>query len=102
MNLLQLATDVGKRLLMELGVDHTNLQETYLVEHATPAFPNASRCIIVLCLPDWSAGTCTVSDSYAFADSSHQAMKELDANGDGRVDRAEFVNWMASRAVKLA
>jgi hypothetical protein len=51
---------MGKRLLMEMGVDHTNMAETY------------------------------------------NAMKELDANGDGKVDRLEFVSWMAARALLIA
>jgi hypothetical protein len=31
-----------------------------------------------------------------------QAMKALDANGDGKVDRIEFVNWMAARSLERA
>jgi hypothetical protein len=31
-----------------------------------------------------------------------QAMKALDANGDGKVDRVEFVNWMAARSLERA
>ena len=56
----ELSSDLGKRLLFEMGVDHTNMVETY------------------------------------------EAMKDLDANGDGKVDRAEFCSWMAARAVKMA
>lgn len=56
----ELSTDLGKRLLQEMGVDHNSMAETY------------------------------------------KAMRELDANGDGKVDRAEFVSWMAARSVKIA
>ncbi len=30
------------------------------------------------------------------------AMKKLDANGDGRIDREEFVSWFAKRSLELA
>jgi hypothetical protein len=55
-----LKSDVGRRLLKEMGVDPDNFQETY------------------------------------------QAMKALDANGDDRVDRQEFIRWMAERSLELA
>jgi len=33
---------------------------------------------------------------------TYQAMKALDANGDGRIDRQEFIRWMAERSLELA
>jgi hypothetical protein len=59
-NSSELKSDVGRRLLKEMGVDPDNFQDTY------------------------------------------QAMKALDANGDGRVDRQEFIRWMAERSLELA
>jgi hypothetical protein len=59
-NSSELASDLGKRLLLEMGIDPSDMYETY------------------------------------------KAMKELDANGDGRVDRAEFTSWMADRSLKMA
>jgi len=32
----------------------------------------------------------------------HLAMKSLDANGDGKIDRQEFITWFATRALELA
>ena len=56
----EMASDLGKRFLLECDVDTEDMDKTY------------------------------------------KAMKELDRNGDGVVDRSEFVDWMCGRLVMLS
>lgn len=32
----------------------------------------------------------------------YKAMRTLDANGDGKIDKDEFVSWFAQRSLELA
>ena len=116
---------------MEMGVDHTNMHATYQVSCPAPVSPLFSAASArppcpssvfrplslppppplrhsSLSPPPPPTSTAPLPDCVSHAMRTRvstcvcQAMKELDANGDGKVDRVEFVSWMAARAVKTA